>query len=216
MKDIELAIIEDDKVIRNSLEAFLNACPGISVVSISESVETFLEESSQSAKADISVILLDIGLPGMSGLEGIKPIRKLLPEVNIVMLTTYEEEDKIFKALCAGAVSYLSKRTPLPKIQEAVMTIHRGGSYMSPSIARKVVEYFRPKQKTESKLTPRQEEIVQGIMDGLSYKLIADKLMISIDTVRDHIKKIYKSLNINSKAELMRKAMDGQIEGFER
>ena len=175
------------------------------------SVEAFLSELRATQKPKVDVLLLDIGLPGMSGLEGIRPIKRLVPNADVVMLTTYEEEDKIFKALCAGAVSYLTKRTPLAKIQEAIFTIHRGGSYMSPSIARKVVEYFVPKKKIEHQLTDRQQQIIQGVVDGLSYKLIADKYMISIDTVRDHIKKIYKALQINSKGELIKKSMDGEI-----
>ncbi|MEL6672441.1 MAG: response regulator transcription factor [Bacteroidota bacterium] len=215
--DIHVAIVEDDPIIRNSLETYLNTCPGIAISYSADSVESLISTLKVARNPQIDLVLLDIGLPGISGLEGIKPIKRMLPETNIVMLTTYEEEEKIFKALCAGAVSYLSKRSSLPKIQEAITTIHRGGSYMSPSIARKVVEYFSPnKQKNEAaQLTPRQQEIVHGIMEGLSYKLIADKLMISIDTVRDHIKKIYKTLNINSKSELMKKAMKGEIEGYE-
>jgi DNA-binding NarL/FixJ family response regulator len=128
------------------------------------------------------------------------------------MLTTFEEEDKIFKALCAGAVSYISKRTPLTKIEEAIFTIFRGGSYMSPSIARKVISHFNPKPKnTKTQLTSRQSQIVQGIVDGLSYKMIADKHIISIDTVRDHIKKIYRLLEINSKSELIKKSLDEDL-----
>lgn len=148
----------------------------------------------------------------MSGLEGISHIQKLLPKVNIIMLTTYEEEDNIFKALCAGAISYISKRTPLTKIEEAIITIYHGGSYMSPSIARKVINYFGPKSNNGmNSLTSRQQQIVQCIVDGLSYKMVADKLQISIDTVRDHIKKIYRLLNINSKAELIKKSYEQNL-----
>lgn len=211
MESIHLAIIEDDPVVRESLESFLGANLAIQIMYIAESVEIFLNVLKVTRNPQIDLLLLDIGLPGISGLEAIRPIKKLLPKTDIVMLTTYEEDDKIFKALCAGAVSYLTKRTPLSKIQEAIFTIHRGGSYMSPSIARKVVEYFLPKEKKESPLTARQKQIVQGIVDGLSYKMIGEKYMISLDTVRDHIKKIYKALEINSKSELIRKSMDGDI-----
>ena len=211
MDEIRLAIIEDDPIIRESLEVFLGANNAIEIVFIAESVEDFLNALKVTRKPKVDLLLLDIGLPGISGLEGIKPIKRKLPEMEIIMLTTYEEEEKIFKALCAGAVSYLSKRTPLPTIQEALFTIHRGGSYMSPSIARKVVTYFSPKQKNKEELTSRQLQIVQAVVDGLSYKMIADKLMISLDTVRDHIKKIYKTLQINSKSELVKKALDNDI-----
>lgn len=211
MESVHLAIIEDDPIIRESLESFLGINPSIQLEYIADSVEVFINALRIARNPRVDVLILDIGLPGISGLEGIRPIKRLLPNVDIIMLTTYEEDDKIFKALCAGAVSYLTKRTPLTKIQEAIFTIHRGGSYMSPSIARKVVEYFTPKEKKESILTARQQQIVKGIVDGLSYKMIAEKHMISIDTVRDHIKKIYKLLQINSKGELIRKSMDGEI-----
>lgn len=211
MESVNLAIIEDDPVVRESLESYLGNNPSIQLEYIADSVEVFINALRIARNPRVDVLILDIGLPGISGLEGIRPIKRLLPDVDIIMLTTYEEDDKIFKALCAGAVSYLTKRTSLVKIQEAIFTIHRGGSYMSPSIARKVVEYFTPKEKKESPLTSRQQQIVSGIVDGLSYKMIAEKHMISLDTVRDHIKKIYKILQINSKGELIRKSMDGEI-----
>jgi len=211
MESIHLAIIEDDPIIRESLESFLEVNPSIQLEYIADSVEVFINALRIARNPRVDILILDIGLPGISGLEGIRPIKRMIPNVDIIMLTTYEEDDKIFKALCAGAVSYLTKRTPLVKIQEAIFTIHRGGSYMSPSIARKVVEYFSPKEKKETPLTSRQRQIVDGIVDGLSYKMIAEKYMISLDTVRDHIKKIYKILQINSKGELIRKSMDGEI-----
>ena len=148
----------------------------------------------------------------MTGIQGIQHIRQFLPEADIVMLTSFEDDENIFNALTAGACSYISKRTSLAKIQEALFVIHRGGSYMSPSIARKIARHFMPKVNEKTNLlTPRQYEIVEGLVDGLSYKLIADKLDISIDTVRFHIKRIYRALEVNSKAELIRKSLDGDI-----
>lgn len=212
MENIQLAIIEDDRVIRESLQAFLGANPAITLVTAVDSIEAFLATRELPDAAPVDIMLLDIGLPGMSGLEGIRPIRKVLPEVDIVMLTTYEEEATIFQALCAGAVSYLSKRTPLPQIREAVFIIARGGSYMSPAIARKVVSYFSaPQAPPESQLTERQLQITQAVVDGLSYKMIAEKYLISIDNVRYHLKKIYRKLDINSKSELVKKALGGEL-----
>lgn len=213
MENIHLAIIEDDPVIRESLESYLGAHPALQFAVVAGSVEDFFEQMGKAARLPkIDLLLLDIGLPGMSGIEGIRHIRQKFPDTDIVMLTTFEEDDKIFKSLCSGACSYISKRTPLNTIQEAVFTIHRGGSFMSPSIARKVVQHFMPKErKEEDLLSPRQQQIVQGLVDGLSYKLIADKLSISIDTVRDHIKNIYRLLEVNSKAEVIRKALEGEI-----
>lgn len=212
MKKIHLALIEDDLLIKESLKSYLSDNRVIQFTFIASSVEDFLNAIEVANNPIIDVLLLDIGLPGMSGLEGIRFIKEKLPSTNIIMLTTYEEDDKIFKALCAGAVAYISKRTPLTKIEEAIHTIYQGGSYMSPSIAKKVIQYFAPKnQMEEAKLTLRQLQIVQGVVDGYSYKMIADKLLISIDTVRDHIKKIYRILNINSKAELIKKSYEDKL-----
>jgi DNA-binding NarL/FixJ family response regulator len=213
MENIHLAIIEDDTIIRESLESYLSNHPALQFSVVASSVEDFLEKAEKPAfLPKIDLMLLDIGLPGMSGIEGIRHIRKKYPDTDIVMLTTFEEDDKIFKSLCSGACSYITKRTPLPTIQDAIFTIHRGGSFMSPSIARKVVQHFMPKQRLEEDiLSPRQQQIVEGLVDGLSYKLIADKLSISIDTVRDHIKNIYRILEVNSKAEVIRKSLEGKI-----
>lgn len=214
MKSINLAIIEDDKNIKSSLENYMGEMEEIYISISEESVEDFLKKLEVSDLPKVDVLLLDIGLPGMTGLEGIRFIKQKLPEVNIIMLTTFEEEDKIFKALCAGAVSYLTKRTPLSKIFEAIQIINKGGSFMSPTIARKVINHFSPKpKKLESPFTARQVQIIEGIMDGLSYKMIADKYLISIDTVRDHIKKIYRLLEINSKGELIKKVIDEDLIG---
>ncbi|MEO0733541.1 MAG: response regulator transcription factor [Bacteroidota bacterium] len=212
MEQINLCLIEDEPVIRESLQSFFSVHPAISINLVADSVEDFLQQVSRAARLEINLVLLDIGLPGMSGLEGIRHIRQKIPEADIVMLTTFEEDENIFKALCAGACSYISKRTPLKKIQEALFVVHRGGSYMSPSIARKIAAHFMPKAVREGEpLTPRQQQIVDGLVDGLSYKMIADKLGISLDTVRDHIKRIYRALEVNSKAEVIRKALKGEI-----
>ncbi len=130
------------------------------------------------------------------------------------MLSSYEDADRIFKALQAGAVGYISKKSSLIQIKEAIEIIHRGGSYMSPTIARKVIGFFAPKPKNikgDSLLTERQHQIVEGLSEGLSYKMIASKYSISLETVRDHIKKIYKKLGVNSKAEVISKRLKGEI-----
>lgn len=177
---------------------------------ISPSVEVFLKEYPTLNKIP-DILLLDINLLGMSGIVGIPLLLNELPDVDIIMLTTFEDNDSIFKALCAGACSYLSKKTPLKKIQEAIEVVYDGGSYMSPSIARKIVNRYAPKRHQQTILTTRQKEIVDGIVAGKSYKMIADDLFVSLDTVRSHIKNIYKALKINCKAELIKKSYDNDI-----
>ncbi len=212
MKTITLAIVEDDPTVRESLQTFFGDNPQFDLQLVESSVEGFIKALVSDASISPEVLLLDIQLPGMTGIAGIPLIREQLREVNIVILTTFEDSEKIFAALCAGACSYLSKQTSLVKIREAVLTVSRGGSYMSPSVARKVAEHFMPKPKnTKHILTERQLEIVQGIVDGLSYKMIADRLEISIDTVRTHIMHIYRELDINSKGELIRRSLDGEV-----
>ena len=210
MDIINLGIIEDEPLVLENLELYFQTQNEIEVVFTANAVESFLDNYTPGVKIDI--FLLDVGLPGMSGLEGIRPIKSLLPNAEIIMLTAFDDSDTIFKALCAGAVSYITKSTDLPTIKDALIQVARGGAYMSPNIARKVINHFAPRKKNNSEsLTPRQEQIVQGLVDGLSYKLIADKYIISVETVRDHIKKIYKKLHVNSKAEVIRKKLDGEI-----
>ena len=207
---IKIAIIEDIDDIRNNLKDYFEQQPEIECVLVSDSVESFLVNLKISMSPDM--ILTDIGLPGMSGIEGMKKIKSLLPHVDIIMLTVFKDNDKIFKSICAGATGYLVKDTPLPDIKKAILEISNGGSYMSPSIARKVLEYFSPiKSVTKEQLTLKEKQIITALTEGLSYKLIADKLLISIDTVRFHIKNIYRKLHINSKSELISKALKGEI-----
>ena len=208
MKKINLGIVEDERIVMDSLIMLFGEQHDICLHSTASSIEDFLNNE---ALQDIDVILLDIQLPGMSGLEGIRPLKELIPNVDIIILTTHEDEEIIFKALYGGASSYVSKRTSIQNVLEAVRTVHRGGSYMSPFIARKVIEYFSPKKKEEEALTPRQKQIVQALVDGDSYKMIADKFLITPNTVSDHIRTIYRKLHIHSKSELISKSFKGEI-----
>ena len=209
---ISLALIEDDLIIQESLQDYFDSQNGMQLLKMTRSVEDFLLGiKSKALPQDPDIILLDINLAGISGIQGIPLLLEALPKTEIIMLTTFEDNDKIFNALSAGACSYLSKKTPLNKILEAIEIVYAGGSYMSPSIARKVVNRFSPNRKTTVRLTVRQMEIVNGIVDGKSYKMIADDLFVSLDTVRSHIKNIYTTLNINSKAELIRKSYNNEL-----
>jgi len=208
MNPIYIAIIEDDMVVQESLIEFFSLQANIETVLVANSVERFFELI-KDGEFTPKILLLDINLPGISGLEGLPLIKKKLPEIDVMMLTTFDETDKIFEALSCGACSYMSKRISLQKILEAVQIVSKGGSYMSPAIARKIADYYAPKRK--QLLTSRQMEIVEGIVSGKSYKMIASDLFVSIDTVRSHIKNIYKTLEINCKAELIRKSFNNEI-----
>jgi DNA-binding NarL/FixJ family response regulator len=205
-----IAIVEDDTQIRNLLQQYLNGQPDFSCVLSFDSVEKFRKELKAETQPD--VLLMDIGLPGMSGIDGMKLIKRDFPKIDIIMLTVYNDPEKIFNSLCAGATGYLLKNTPLEEIKEGIELLSRGGSPMSPQIARKVVEFFSVEKKSvSSPLSDKENEIVIALVDGLSYKLIADRLNISIETVRFHIKNIYRKLHVHSKAEVISKSLKGEI-----
>lgn len=204
---INIVIVEDDPLVLDGLVSFFAMQTSIKLLHTFGNVEQFIEWIPK-GKTNF-ILLLDIQLPGQSGIEALPKIKSLLPELEVIILTTFEETEVIFKALSAGACSYLSKRSPLPKIKEALEVVAQGGSYMSPAIARKIADFYKPKSKTQ--LTQRQNDIVNGIVEGKSYKMIAADLFISLDTVRSHIKNIYKILEINSKAELIKKSYDKEF-----
>ena len=208
---IYVGIIEDDREIREDISAFINSRDNMSCPLAKESVESFLAVLNSENKPD--VILMDIGLPGMSGISGIKIIKEKYPEINIIMFTVYHDSDKIFGSLCAGASGYLLKTTPFEEMKRTIEIVHSGGSFMSPQIARKVMDYCQSGQKQEKPSTKKkkEKEIVMGLVDGLSYKMIAEKAFISIETVRSHIKNIYKKLHVHSKAEVIKKSLSGEI-----
>lgn len=212
MKEIRVGIIEDQALVLRNLSSYLKKIPNFKICLEASSIEDFLQEANESLQIDI--ILLDINLPGVNGIVGIESIQRFSEDIDIVMLTSHEESDYIFKALRAGAVGYISKKSSLAQIRQAIESIFNGGSYMSPTIARKVIGHFTPKptlSQNENILTKRQHQIVETLSEGLSYKLIASHLDISVETVRDHIKKIYKKLNVNSKAEVISKKLKGEI-----
>jgi DNA-binding NarL/FixJ family response regulator len=153
---------------------------------------------------EADIYLLDIVMAGKNGLEVIQPILKLYPNAAIVMNTIKDDAETIFKALQAGALGYIDKQSFQMNFSEVFESIADDGAYMTPKIARQVVRYFGKKGSAKEQLTEREKDIVNGILDGLSYKLIADKYNIAIDTVRMNVKKVYRKLNINSKSELFK------------
>lgn len=207
-----IGIVEDNKKIRDLIQRYLDMQKEMECPVAVDSVEEMLEYLEKHQKPE--VILMDIQLPGMSGIKGMEIIKSKYPEIEIMMLTIYHDSHKIFDSLKAGASGYLLKHTSLPEIKESIENLLKGGAPMSPQIARKVISHFNeeaPKKNEESMLTNREQDIVNGLVDGLSYKLIADRFDISIDTVRAHIRNIYKKLHVNSKAEVIAKSLRGEI-----
>ncbi|MCB0291280.1 MAG: response regulator transcription factor [Calditrichaeota bacterium] len=208
---INVAIVEDDLEIREVMENYLDNLDGFRCRIAVDSVEAFLDILNEKSLPE--VILMDIGLPGMSGIDGIRLIKSRYPAIDIVMLTIYHDSQKIFNSLCAGASGYLLKNTPLAEISSGIELLRAGGAPMSPPIARKVIQHFNPdtQKRKASPLTPKEKEIVVGLVDGLSYKMIAQRMNISVETVRFHIKNIYQKLHVHSKAEVITKSLRGEI-----
>jgi DNA-binding NarL/FixJ family response regulator len=155
------------------------------------------------------VVLMDIQLPGMSGIEGVRRLKKILPDLNVIMLTIHDDDKRVIDSLCAGACGYLVKTTPPAKLLEAISEVHAGGSPMSANIARMVIQSFQRKQSAE--LTAREAEILSQLCSGKSYKMIADSLHISRGTVHSHLKNIYKKLEVNSMSEAVAKAYQEKL-----
>jgi DNA-binding NarL/FixJ family response regulator len=203
---ISVAIVEDDDDLRESLPILINSTPGFTCLSAYRDCETAIKELENDLP---EVVLMDIGLPGMSGIEGIPKIKEKLPDIDIIMLTIHEDDDLVFDALCAGACGYLLKDTPPEKILEAIREAHEGGAPMSSNIARMVVRSFQTEHY--SPLTKRETGILTELCKGMSYKTIADTLFISEETVRSHIKHIYHKLHVRSKSEAVAKAFKSRL-----
>jgi DNA-binding NarL/FixJ family response regulator len=194
-----VVIIEDDRIISEVLKNKINELASFSVVNTYENPMLFLTDN---IKFDI--ILLDIVMPEMNGLDAIEPILLKFPEALIVMNTIKNDQETIFTALKRGALGFIDKQSFEVNFEEVLQVVANGGAYMTPSIARKVVANFQEPTNSLEKLSPREKEIANGILKGLSYKSVAIAYGISIDTVRIHIKNIYRKLKINSKSQLFK------------
>ncbi len=204
---MKIAIVEDHRIIRNGLELYFKSIPDFNCDIAVESVEDFLKCIVNSPEID--VVLLDINLPGMTGIEGIHHIKHQYPNISIIMLTIYKDEKHVFDALKAGADGYLLKNTPLKTIKKGLLQILEEGAPISPLVAKKVINFFNPQKRNKKngfeELTAREIEVLHAMSEGLAAKNIADKLFVSIDTVRFHTKNIYKKLQVNSKLGAVKK-----------
>ena len=208
----QIAIIEDNKTIREGVAMYINMQQDMQLKVQHDSVESFLHALENPNLEKPTILLLDIGLPGMSGVEGIPLILKKLPDLSIIMLTTYEEETTILKALCSGACSYLSKKASLEEILDTIHVVIKGGSYMSPNIAREIIQHLMGGRVSKATiLTKQQKLILEKMTDGKSYTAIAKEMQLAPETIRSHIKRMYKRLHINNKAEAIAMYLRGEI-----
>jgi DNA-binding NarL/FixJ family response regulator len=198
---ITVSIVDDEKELRESIKAFIDGSPGFRCVSAYHSAETALKHLPEDRP---DVVLMDIHLTGMSGIECAERLKTMTPEMQVMMLTVYEDTDQIFKALAAGASGYMLKRSTPAKLLEAIKELNEGGSPMSSSIARKVVASFQNSgqgRDEKTNLSPREQMVLESMAKGLTYKQAADQFGISIGTIRTYVRRIYDKLHVQSRTE---------------
>jgi DNA-binding NarL/FixJ family response regulator len=202
---ITVAIVDDDKDVRDGIAVLINGTAGYQCVGAYSNAEEAVDQIPRFA---IDVVLMDINMPQVSGIECVTKLKLRQPSLQIMMLTSFEDDEKIFQSLLAGASGYLLKKTPPAKLLEAIEEIHNGGSPMSNQIARKVVETFQRGKSVADEtigLTQREQEILSHLAKGYRYKEIADALFISVETVRTHLRNIYDKLHVRSRTEAVLK-----------
>jgi DNA-binding NarL/FixJ family response regulator len=206
---IKVAIVEDDEGIRTSLAALIRRAPALRCSGDYMDAETALKEIPRHPP---DVVLMDINLPGMNGVECVRQLKSAVPAVQFLMLTVYEDSDSLFRSFKAGASGYLLKRTASARLIEAIHDVHAGGSPMTPQLARRVVQFFsRPEDgdATVSRLTAGERTFLDELAKGYAYKEIADRMDISIDTVRSYVRTVYEKLHVHSRTEAVVKYLRG-------
>jgi DNA-binding NarL/FixJ family response regulator len=211
-----VALIEDRKAIRESLSMLIDGSPGLELAGAYPDCQNLVAHIKASPP---DVVLMDIELPGMNGIEAVHLLKKEFPALIMIMHTVFEDDDKVFDAICAGASGYLLKDTPPARLVESISEAVNGGAPMSPSIAKKTLSLFQkyllPEQHEEKKerlqLTQREKEVLQWLVKGYSYKMIADACQISFDTVRTHIRNIYEKLHVASSTQAVAKALKERL-----
>jgi DNA-binding NarL/FixJ family response regulator len=198
---IAICIVEDDVELSTSVARYLDGAPGFRCAGAFASGEEALE---QIPKKQPAVVLMDINLPGMSGIECVRQLRTLMPTLQVIMLTVYEDTDQVFQSLAAGAAGYLVKSIKPSHLLEAIRDVHGGGSPMTSHIARKVVQAFQQPGRAEpgdEHLSPREQQVLELLAKGAPYKQIAENMGIGIETIRTYIRRIYEKLHVHSRIE---------------
>lgn len=211
-KEIRVNIFEDSQSLRISLFHLINESPGFACVGAHEDCLNLMEHM---AKDKPDVVLMDIQMPGINGIEAVIMLKEKYPDLKILMQTIFEDNEKIFQSILAGASGYILKNTSPARILEFIRETYEGGAPMSPSVATKVLKMFAerstPVKPNNFNLSQREKEILSCLVEGMSYKMIADACFISLDTVRTHIKNIYEKLHVHSKGEAITTAIKGNI-----
>ena len=210
--DIKVAVFEDNSNMREGLFQLINGSNGFICTGAFPNCDDLVKRIE---KSNPDVIVMDVEMPGISGIEGVRQVKEMFPEIKVLMETIFEDDEKIFDSICSGAEGYILKNTPPVEILKAIKEVYEGGSPMTPTIANRVLKMVKSQRPSGSKnifnLTDREKEILSCLVEGMSYKLIADECNISIDTVNVHIKNIYKKLQVHSKSEAVAKAIRGKI-----
>jgi DNA-binding NarL/FixJ family response regulator len=208
---IRVVVVEDRRELRDGLSVLIDGTEGYRCVRSYGSMEEALAGIARDAP---DVVLLDIGLPGMSGIDGARVLKERLPAARILMLTVYEDDERIFEALCAGATGYLLKKTPPARLLEDLREAVDGGAPMSPEVARRVVDLFRtiqPPRTVDYHLTPHETRLLRLLVDGHNYKTAAVELGVSVNTISFHMRHVYDKLQVHSKSEAVAKALKGRL-----
>jgi DNA-binding NarL/FixJ family response regulator len=212
MNEIKVVIFEDNSNLRRGLTTLINGSSGFTCVGAFGNCDGLIKNIMDTTP---DVVLMDIEMPGMDGIEAVKILKPQFPGIKILMETIFEDDEKVFHSICSGAEGYILKNTPPSQILEAIREIHEGGAPMTPSIASKVLAMFKAGTSFSSdetyNLTDREMEILKLLVDGMSYKMIAEKCFVSIDTVSSHVKNIYRKLQVHSKSAAVAKAIKKKI-----
>jgi len=206
-RKITVAIIEDERDIRECLSVLVNGTPGYSCTGSFRTMEEAVEKIPLRLP---DVVLSDIGLPGMSGIEGVRILKGRFPQLLVLMLTVYDDDERIFDAMCAGACGYLLKKTPPGRLLESLREAVEGGAPMSPEVARRVIGLFRdirPPDRADYQLTPHETRLLKLFVEGHNYKTAAAELRVSVNTINFHVRSIYEKLQVHSRSEAVAKAL---------
>jgi len=210
MEKKRIVIFEDNKELRESLALLIESADDLEMVAAFPDAHRLIPRIQQS-KPDI--VLMDINMPGLSGIDAVKQIHEQFPRVRVLMQTVFDEDDKVFASLCAGASGYILKNTAPERVMQAIQEVAEGGVFFTPSIAQKVLNNFLGQRSNPEfiNLSDREKEILLQLVNGLSYKKIAEKIFVSYETVHSHIKNIYEKLHVNSKGEAIAKAIKNKL-----